>query len=199
MLAGINGAGKSSFYSRHLAALGLPFVNADLIAREREGRWATTAEAAYAAAGEAETRRRALMAERQSFCMETVFSHPSKLDLLRDATAAGYRVTLIFIGLEGPELALARVFHRGGHGGHEVPVEKILARYPRVMASLGAAIPLVAQVRLYDNSAAGRDYRLVAVFEGGQLVQELAPVPNWASPFLSAARSPAARANPEGG
>lgn len=186
VLAGINGAGKSSFYSRHLARLDLPFINADLIAKARSGQWAVTADEAYSAAAEAERQRRVLIAAGKSFCMETVFSHASKLDFLRDATAAGYRVTVVFVGIEGADTAMARVSHRVGHGGHAVAASVIAARYPRVMANLAAVIDVVAQVRLYDNSAPGRDYRLVAVFDDGSCSEQHPPIPHWALAVLPA-------------
>lgn len=83
LIVGINGAGKTTFYEEFLQEkLVAEFVNADAIARER---WGDQGAAhAYDAAERAEQRRRTLMEQRQSFVSESVFSRPSKLDLVRD-------------------------------------------------------------------------------------------------------------------
>jgi predicted ABC-type ATPase len=97
LIVGSNGAGKSTYYERvihpHLKA---PFVNADLIARSRWPR--AYVEHAYDAGRIAEHAREALIRSRVSFVAETVFSHPSKLDLIRQAKKAEYLVWLSFIG-----------------------------------------------------------------------------------------------------
>src|SRR5439155_1598271 len=74
----------------------------------------------YQAAQAADIERRALVARGESFCMETVLSDPrgDKLAFLREAKSAGYRVYVVFIGLESPQLSLARVLSRIAHGGH---------------------------------------------------------------------------------
>ncbi len=90
LIVGPNGAGKTTFYDEILGpATRLPFINADLIAQQR---WPNdTGARAYEAAREAAALRQSAIEDRRSFIAETVFSHPSKLDLLRSAGAAGYR------------------------------------------------------------------------------------------------------------
>ncbi len=108
LVVGPNGAGKSTFVRLTLAPV-LPrssFVNADLIAAQR---WPDDAEAhAYDAARIAAATRQALLARRAPFIAETVFSHSSKLDLLRAAQSAGY-YTALHVVLVPEELAVARV------------------------------------------------------------------------------------------
>src|SRR6185436_10930507 len=103
-LAGPNGAGKSTFHAAFLQSSGLPFVNADRI-----GAALGISEAEAAAAGDAA--RAQLLAERESFITETVFSDPvgAKLQFLRDAIAANYRVTLYFVAIASAQLSAARV------------------------------------------------------------------------------------------
>ena len=123
LLAGINGAGKTTFYERFLRPkLAAEFVNADEIARRRWGERA--ADHAYDAARLAESRRRVLMATGTSFVAETVFSHPAKLDLVRDLRKLGYRVHLVYVHVPLP-LARRRVTTRVALGGHDVPARKI--------------------------------------------------------------------------
>ena len=167
VVAGPNGAGKTTFFEQVLAPVThLPFVNADLIAAEQ---WPDApATAAYDAAALAAEQRTRHIGEGTSFATETVFSHPSKLDLLREARAAGYRVTLHVVAVP-EELAVARVASRVAHGGHAVPEAKVSERYGRLFAVLADAIVLVQDAYVYDNSRAATPFREVAVFLDGHL------------------------------
>jgi len=182
LLAGGNGAGKSTFYRRFLAPLGVAFVNADLIARELDRVHPETA--AYQAARLAERLRLDLLQAGRSFCFETVFSHPSKIDFLAQAKAAGYEIALVFIHLQSDELNQARVAQRVSEGGHDVPAEKIVARIPRSLANLRAALPLADKARLYDNSSATAPFRTLATVEAGRVVWTADPLPDWAVEVL---------------
>jgi len=183
-LAGPNGAGKSTFFRDYLQVLGLPFINADEIARGlREAALPIEAQNVDRLAFEiAEDLRKALLDGGLSFCTETVFSDPqgAKLDLLRRARASGYVVFLIFIGLNDPELSIARVTQRVEAGGHDVPDEKLLGRFSRTLANLKNAIPLVDEAFLFDNSSDLDPFRPVAVYTKGQLIQRTNPLPEWA-------------------
>ena len=176
VLVGPNGAGKTSFFEMVLAPLThLPFVNADRIAAAR---WPADAERrSYEAASIAADERAGLIAARQSFVTETVFSHPSKLDLLALAQAAGYRVTLHVL-LIPEELAVARVVNRVENGGHPVPEAKVRARYQRLWGHVAAAVGIVDEAFVYDNSRSHSPFRLVATCQDGQLVGS-ASWPRW--------------------
>ena len=91
LLVGGNGAGKTTFY-RESALRGLPFVNADLIARSLSPD--APELAIYDAARAADELRRRYLAEGATFCAETVFSHPSKVDFVREAKRHGFEVNL---------------------------------------------------------------------------------------------------------
>jgi predicted ABC-type ATPase len=179
VLAGPNGAGKSTFHDVYLRGLGLPLVNADLIARDLDV--ADAADRARQAADIAEAERRLLIAQGESFCMETVLSDPvgAKLGLLRDAQREGYEIILVFVGLESPELSLARVMQRVAQGGHDVPDDRLLARFPRVLANLKAAVAFVDRALLLDNSDADSPYRFVALFERGRRRRKARQMPGW--------------------
>jgi predicted ABC-type ATPase len=178
-LAGPNGAGKTTFYHAHLQAAGIRFVNADILAKELD-------LGAYEAARVADTVRRELLKLRESFVFETVFSDPvgDKLTFLREAAHAGYTVVLCFIGTSGPEVSEQRVAMRVSQGGHDVPTEKLIARFPRTMANLKAAIREIPAVWIFDNDDLRTPFRLAAVFEGGKLVKVNQPVPKWLRPLL---------------
>jgi predicted ABC-type ATPase len=173
-LAGPNGAGKTTFFDGHLARAGLRFVNADDLARELE-------IDVYEAAEVAKNVREALLEQRESFVFETVFSDPAgdKLEFLRRASTLGYAVVLCFIGLESPELSEERVAMRVLQGGHDVPAEKLVARYPRTLENLRRAIRELPHVLVFDNSDLGRPFRKVAEFADGGAVELGDPLPPW--------------------
>jgi len=173
LLAGPNGAGKTTFYERVLGpATGLPFINADRIAQER---WPDDPMShGYDAPALAAEERTAAIQESRSFISETVFSHPSKLDLLRAAGEAGYRRTLHVI-LIPEELAVQRVLVRVETGGHAVPEEKIRARFQRLWRLLREAITLAEEAQVLDNSRAATPFRVVARYAKGRLLG----VPAW--------------------
>lgn len=182
VLAGPNGSGKSSFVRDVLQpATGLPFVNADEIAAER---WpGHEAEHAYDASAAAAASRRALLAARTSFITETVFSHPSKVDLVEQALKDGY-IVVLHVMLVPAEVAVKRVEQRVLMGGHSVPPEKIRARYERLWLLIAQARTHAHRTFFYDNSNAASPFEQVAVYERGQRVGR-ASWPVWASADLS--------------
>ena len=183
-LAGPNGAGKTTFFEAYLGRLDIPYVNADRIARVlREiDPTASSDDLDRRAFAEAERLRAALVEAHLSFCTETVFSDPvgAKLQVLRQARAHGFAAFLVFIGLDGPALSIARVKQRVLQGGHDVPDEKLRARFPRTLANLRGAISLVDEAFLFDNSSYDEPYRIIAVYQQGHLVSQHPPLPPWA-------------------
>ncbi len=181
MIAGPNGAGKTTLYERVLAPgrPGLPFVNADRIAAERFP--GAELERAHEAAAIAARVRAALIDARLDFCTETVFSHPSKIELVNDARAAGYDVVLhvVMIPLE---LAGPRVRLRVSRGGHDVPIERLRERYQRLWPLIAEATPAVARAVFWDNS--GDDGPVeVAAFRSG--IADYRPRwPAWTAPSI---------------
>ncbi len=182
VLAGGNGAGKSTFYQVALAPKGVKLVNADTIAKiispERPE------AVSYQAAGIAEKIRTALLRQGTSFCFETVFSHPSKIDFIATAKGLGYQVVLVYIHLESAQLNEARVRQRVSEGGHSVPAEKIHSRVPRTVQNVAAALPLVDEARLLDNSRRDDPFRQVAIVRQGACVWAAEPLPAWARQML---------------
>lgn len=181
-IAGPNGAGKSTFYHAHLSYTGLPMVNADLIAAE-------AGMGAYEAAEVADSFRRELFERRASFIFETVFSDPvgDKIAFLEDAVRTGYDVVLFFIGISSSEVSLDRVGMRVLEGGHDVPAEKLVARYPRVMENLRRAMQRLPLVLVYDNDDLRDSYRFALAAGDGKVLERVEPVPEWLMPWLPGA------------
>ncbi|MDQ8045968.1 MAG: zeta toxin family protein [Solirubrobacteraceae bacterium] len=184
VLAGPNGSGKSTFVREVLQPVTrLPFVNADELAAQR---WpGAELEHAYAASQAAAALRDDAIAERRSFITETVFSHPSKVDLVERATTAGFLVAL-HVMLIPVELAVLRVDHRVATGGHAVPEAKIRERFDRLWSLVSAARVTADRTTFYDNSRAATPFVPVARFERGRPVGDAA-WPRWAPPLLAAA------------
>lgn len=178
-LAGPNGAGKTTFYHAHLAPCGLRFLNADVLAHELD-------LDPYTAAKAADALRRGLVQQRESFVFETVFSDPvgDKLAFLMQTASAGYTVVLCFVGLSSPDVSEARVAMRVSQGGHDVPTEKLRARFPRTLANLKAAIRELPYVWVFDNDDLRMPFRQVAVFERGRPVSSKQPAPSWVQRLL---------------
>ena len=151
LVVGPNGAGKSTFVRLAIVPAwpAATFVNADEIAARR---WPDDASAhAYDAARVAADTRTRLIELGRPLIAETVFSHPSKLDLLRQARQAGYVVALHVL-MVPEDLAVARVAYRSAAGGHDVPVEKIRQRHRRLWPIVAAAVPLADSATFWDNA-----------------------------------------------
>ena len=167
LLAGGNGAGKTTFYRLQLEPLGMPFVNADVLAKQLHPD--QPEQHSYEAARLAEAIRLRLLQDGRTFCFETVFSHPSKIDFVANAKALGYEIVLVFIHLEQTQLNLARVAQRMSEGGHAVPDEKVKARIPRVLQLIKQVLPLCDQASILDNSRADNPFQQIAVIRNGCL------------------------------
>ena len=182
LLVGPNGAGKTTYYHHKIQPrLRAPFVNADLLAQDR---WPDAPEKhAYEAAQQAESLRNRLLTQGRSFVAETVFSHPSKVDLIRAAKDRGYVVWMSFLYLESADLAVSRVACRVREDGHAVPPDKIRSRYERLSAHIHAALPLVDTLFMIDNSRERAAFRTVAVYHQGQRSFLHPQAPSWTRAF----------------
>lgn len=182
LLAGANGAGKSTFYKHYLSEHGIKFVNADLIAREIDPDNPETVS--YEAANAAARIREAMLDQGASFCFETVFSHASKIEFITQAKNRNYDVVLVYIHLSDPGLNEARVHQRTLEGGHNVPAEKIRSRIPRTMTYIRQALRLANQAWILDNSSEQDRFRQIAVMKNGGYEFKVEPLPEWINEIL---------------
>ncbi len=204
IFAGPNGSGKSTL-TRQIKVQGYAlgtYINADDIASElfatalARGEQASRSDFEVPAFWEAERRRQECVVRAEAFAFETVFSHPSKLDLITRAKSTGFIVKLYFVSTESSTLNLARVRKRIMEGGHPVPEDKVVSRYRRTMSLLPAACMLVDEAVLFDNS--GLSMRAVAQITWSSeqaSVRLVRPLPSWIgiwvrelSPLLAARR-----------
>lgn len=151
VIAGPNGSGKTTL-TAYLRKRGVDFglyINPDDIAASLEG---SPEERSRLAQAKADEEREACLTARASFSFETVMSHPSKVDAMRRAKSLGFEVKLFFVGVEDPTINIARVAQRVAQGGHDVPRDRIVARYHRTMALLPDAVVAADHSIIFDNT-----------------------------------------------
>jgi predicted ABC-type ATPase len=198
VLAGVNGAGKSSIGGAAFREFGADYYNPDEAARELMTThpglaWAEANAAAWRIGRELLERA---IQERLHFAFETTLGGNTIPRLLGEAAKSGIAVLIWYVGLESPELHIERVAARVRRGGHPIPEELIRQRYERSRLNLVQLLPLLAALRLYDNSEhadpeAGEPPtpRLVLRLEAGRIVgpKDLSRTPDWAKPIVAAA------------
>lgn len=178
LLAGPNGAGKSTLYQTRVASrFAAPLVNADII--QRDELQDPSMEASYEAARIAEARRDEMLKAGRSFATETVFSHPSKLELIGAARMRGYLVVVMHVGVDSPDLSVGRVRGRAGEGGHDVPEAKVRARYERGQPLIRDAVLRADRGMVFDNSRLNTAPRRMLVFAEGRLIKAAPILPEW--------------------
>ncbi len=202
VLAGCNGAGKSSIGGQALQAAGIPYFNPDLGAREAiataaaQGRVMTQGEANAWVWEEGVARLRRAITQRGNYALETTLGGDTIVGLLMEAAAAGIDVNVWFVGLDSVELHVARVQQRVARGGHDIPRADIERRYVRGRLNLIRLLPKLNQLVVYDNSAqvnadapSKAGPRLLLRWVGGAITGpvDLAQTPAWAKPIIAAA------------
>jgi len=200
VLAGVNGAGKSSVLSALLLDEGLDWYNPD---RYAAGLVRELGLGLGEANGRAWQHGKSLLeraiAAGSNHAFETTLGGTTITRLLRQA-AETHDVLMLYCGLASPELHIARVAQRVAHSGHPIPEAKIRERWNTSRANLVQLLPVLSQLQVFDNSASvepGQDIPdpvLVLELEAGRIAfpdvrshEGLAAVPGWAQPILEAA------------
>lgn len=198
VLAGVNGAGKSSIAGAAFRNHGTDYYNPDEAARELKaanpGLDQTQANSAAWHRGR-ELLERAI-AGGLDFAFETTLGASTIPRLLTGAAQQGIAVHVWYAGLATPELHIARVRARVARGGHAIPEDVIRRRFEHSRLNLISLLPVLSAVRVYDNSAeadpaAGKIPAPVLVLHMalGRILnpQDLPQVPEWAKPIAAAA------------
>ena len=164
LIAGPNGVGKTTYAFRTVAKLtgSVNFINLDEIAR---GLAPLAPETARARAGRVAFRAiDEMLAERQSFSLETTLAGRAQLRLVAKAEQAGYRTHLLFFFIDRVEICLERIARRVAEGGHFVPEADARRRFTRGLAHLPFYAAEVDDWRLFD--ATHPEPKIVAEGEG---------------------------------
>lgn len=198
VLAGTNGAGKSSLGGAMFRESGADYFNPDEAAlRLRSANPGMTQEEANSAAWRQGKRllERAIF-ERLDFAFETTLGGHTIAGLLRQALSEKIEVRIWYVGLATPELHIARVRSRVAAGGHDIPEAKIRERYEKSVLNLVDLMPKLTELRVFDNSEEGDPRRglaprprLLLHMNHGKIVDscDLAMTPKWAKPILATA------------
>lgn len=198
VLAGVNGAGKSSIGGAMIRASGADYYNPDEAAKSliaaNPGLEQVKANAAAWRQGKRLLER--AVAGRLDFAFETTLGGGTMTRILSDAAAAGFEVRIFYVGLASPELHIERVRQRVRAGGHDIPEDDIRRRWRHSRMNLVRLLPALTELRVYDNSAAadpaaGDPPKPVLVLHvvRGEIVgpPDLAKTPAWARPIVAAA------------
>ena len=155
VLAGTNGAGKSSIGGAMVRQQGADYFNPDeaarLIKAKKPGLSDTEANAEAWQHGKRMLEQ--AIAERKDYVFETTLGGNTITTLLEKAAQSGLEVCVWYAGLSSPELHIARVRARVAQGGHDIPEADIRKRYDGGRKNLIRLLPLLAELHVYDNSA----------------------------------------------
>ncbi len=153
IIAGPNGAGKTTFAKEYLPkeANCPTFINADLIAAGLApfAPESASIKAARLMLSEIKTHVKA----GNSFAFETTLSGKAYAQDILEWKKLGYHITLVFLSLPDPEIAIARVAARVVAGGHNIPEPTIRRRFKAGINNFENIYkPLADTWALYDNS-----------------------------------------------
>ncbi len=177
VFAGPNGSGKSTIIAR--SELTGDYINADEIQAYFQ---CTDLEAAQ----NAEQAREYLLEQKADFTMETVLSTPRNLSLIRRAKEAGYEIRCMYVLTTDPKINVRRVRARVERGGHDVPEDKVRARYVRALGQLPSLFDLCGEVDVFDNSPERGEGEPSLIVRWRQGTMELYPNSLWTQPMLEA-------------
>lgn len=192
VLAGVNGAGKSSIGGSALRAAKQDWYNPDELAQALHQQFPDRPLAEINGEVWHEGRRRleAAIREDTDFAFETTLGGNTITGLLLDAIAAGVPVSVWYCGLESPDLHIQRVAGRVARGGHDIPEQLIRSRCNTSMRNLCRLAPGLHQLAVYDNSrpldAQQRpDIRRLLHVRDGHILELTPEMPDWAKPVAT--------------
>jgi predicted ABC-type ATPase len=200
VIAGANGAGKSSIGGANLREHGAEYYNPDEVARLAMAASPSLGQTKANAFAwhEGKHRLEAAIADGSAFTFETTLGGKTITQLLIDASSGGATLRIWFVGLESIDLHLRRVAARVKKGGHDIPISEIQKRWVGSHANLIRLIPYVTDLRVYDNSlerdpSGGGlpDLCLLLSIGGKRLVypkpKDVGGTPQWAKAIVFAA------------
>ncbi|MGH2507652.1 MAG: AAA family ATPase [Gammaproteobacteria bacterium] len=195
VIAGTNGAGKSSIVGQYIRQHGGDYFNPDEWAQVLRARDSTLSQTdANSLAWQAGTDMlESAIEEGRDHVFETTLGGNTIPLLIGRAAAQGHRVVIWYVGLDSPETHLRRVRARVQRGGHDIPEDKIRERFERSIENLVTLVPHIHELKLFDNTAEAdlahgeapgirallhmRDHKIVSCVE-------LTEVPDWAKPVF---------------
>lgn len=191
VIAGVNGAGKSSIAGANIRNAGGEYYNPDEVARDLRANDASLSQ--YEANAQAwmigyEQLNKAI-AHNLDYSFETTLGGNSITECLLKAIEQGIQVRVFYCGLSSAELHIERVQYRVKQGGHDIPEDKIRERFTTSLHNMMRLLPGCYEVNVYDNSAPLNNgkpeiKRLFRVKAGNIELYET-NMPDWAKPLAA--------------
>ena len=194
VIAGVNGAGKSSVLGSWIQAQGAEYFNPDVVTR------ALMAKNPQLTLGEANANAWQMsfnglcqaVENNTDYSFETTLGGNSICAKLHEAIEKGIEVNIFFCGLTSPELHIQRVAARVANGGHDIPESKIRERWTGAIHNILSLIPGCAEITVFDNSADLIDGKpspilLFSLVDGMFASLPVSTMPEWAKPLATAA------------
>jgi predicted ABC-type ATPase len=171
IVGGPNGSGKSTFAEEYRIRYGITYLGADSIALELAP--SNPLSAKVAAGKQFVHRLNAAINAGESRIVESTLAGKGLERHIGLARQAGYRISLVFVTLDSPELCIARIRERVAQGGHFVPDVDVRRRFIRSRYLFWHHYRQLANSwQLFANTGEGFD--LLATGKGHQ-VTETAP------------------------
>lgn len=199
VLAGVNGAGKSSIGGARLRQGGLNYFDPDQAAQKIRNTIGCSVEEANARAWqEGKERLESAIEARSNFAFETTLGGTTIPRLLEQAAETGIEILIWFIGLSSPQKHMSRVRARVAAGGHDISETKIRERWDTSRRNIIALMPYLTELKVFDNSEEGDpavgtipEPMLLLHWRGGAVVaprpERLEMTPEWAQPIVARA------------
>lgn len=201
VLAGTNGAGKSSIGGAALRGAGSTYYNPVEAARQirSANSGMDNATANDIAWREGVRQLEVAITAHHDYAFETTLGGRTITKLLMSAAEAGADIWMWYAGLDSPEHHLARVRARVASGGHDIPEEKIRARYNASRTNLIQLMPHLTILRVFDNNTEADPHagkvptpRLILSVDAGRITypidaQTMSTTPEWAKPIVARA------------
>ncbi len=143
----------------------------------------TTQNLSYEAALIADFLRNILVKNGKKITFETVMSHNSKVEFLKETQELGYKTYLYFISTESPVINAKRVKQRVRLGGHSVPESKIQSRYYDSLNLLKEAVRYAYRTFVFDNSEKAPKL-ILEIFKGEEVIYHYSEIPKWIDDYL---------------
>ncbi len=179
LIAGVNGAGKTTMYSSLGSFDNYEKINLDEVVRGI-GSWKNSADVIKA--GRVVVKRiNNYFTNGVSFTQETTLCGQSILRNIEKAKGLGYTLELYYVGISSPELAKERVAHRMSNGGHGVSDKDIDRRYYESLRNLRKVLELFDRAYIYDNS---ESFHMLALYQNGNCIRRIKTLPTWFSELL---------------
>ncbi len=131
ILAGANGTGKTTFAHEFLKKYEISFLNADEIALKTCGDRKNIDKFRISAGKKFILELDELLKKNRSVAIESTLSGTYLIKTINKVRRTGYRVSMIYVFIDNPQIALERIKARVLSGGHDVPKKDVLRRFFR--------------------------------------------------------------------